>query len=311
MPTLKAMFKLFDGYSATINKIASGTDKASVAVLGASKNTDTYNQSLRNTGAVANVASSGLMRLVGAVISLAAVKKSMDLTDAYTNTNARLAMITDNLEEQKALQEAIFAAADRSRGSYVEMANATAKMKMLAGVGPALTIKARSGDNLALHAAIDMAQEGDVLVVSNEGDNTRALMGEIMMALLYHTKKAAGIILDGPIRDIDEIGKWDFPVYATGTTPGGPYKEGPGEVNVPISCGEISVNPGDIILADPDGIIVIPRKDAPQILEDAKKFQAADETKLAAAKNGTSKREWVKKSLEAKGFEFIDDAYEA
>ena len=97
MPTLKAMFKLFDGYSATINKIASGTDKASVAVLGASKNTDTYNQSLRNTGAVANVASSGLMRLVGAVISLAAVKKSMDLTDAYTNTNARLAMITDNL----------------------------------------------------------------------------------------------------------------------------------------------------------------------------------------------------------------------
>ena len=133
MPTLKAMFKLFDGYSATINKIASGTDKASVAVLGASKNTDTYNQSLRNTGAVANVASSGLMRLVGAVISLAAVKKSMDLTDAYTNTNARLAMITDNLAEQKALQEAIFAAADRSRGSYVEMANATAKMKMLAG----------------------------------------------------------------------------------------------------------------------------------------------------------------------------------
>ncbi|MEW3562366.1 RraA family protein, partial [Enterococcus avium] len=94
-------------------------------------------------------------------------------------------------------------------------------------------------------------------------------------------------------------------------TPGGPYKEGPGEVNVPISCGEISVNPGDIILADPDGIIVIPRKDAPQILEDAKKFQTADETKLAAAKNGTSKREWVKKSLEAKGFEFIDDAYEA
>ena len=91
------------------------------------------------------------------------------------------------------------------------------KSQMMAG--PALTVKARSGDNLALHAAIDMTQEGDVLVVSNEGDNTRALMGEIMMALLYHTKKAAGIILDGPIRDIDEIGQWDFPVYATGTTP--------------------------------------------------------------------------------------------
>ena len=71
-----------------------------------------------------------------------------------------------------------------------------------------------------------------MLVVSNEEDTTRALMGEVMMACLYLQKKIAGIVLDGPIRDIDEIGKWDFPVYATGTTPGGPYKEGPGELNV-------------------------------------------------------------------------------
>ena len=177
-------------------------------------------------------------------------------------------------------------------------------------VGPALTVKARGGDNLALHAALNMAQEGDVLVVSNEEESTRALMGEIMMAYLRYTKKVAGIVLDGPIRDIDEIGKWDFAVYATGTTPGGPYKEGPGEVNVPISCGGVSVNPGDIILADPDGIIVIPRRDAAQILEDAKKFQAADEAKLEAAKNGTARREWVERTLKEKDFEIIDDVYE-
>jgi len=176
-------------------------------------------------------------------------------------------------------------------------------------VGPAYTVKGRAGDNLALHAALNFCGEGDVLVVSNEEDNTRALMGEVMMAYLRYTKKIAGIILDGPIRDIDEIGKWDFPVYCTGTTPGGPYKEGPGEINVPISCGGISVNPGDIILADPDGIIVIPRKDAATILEDAKAFQAADEAKLAAAKNGTAKRGWVDKALEEKGFEIIDDIY--
>lgn len=178
-------------------------------------------------------------------------------------------------------------------------------------VGPALTVKCRAGDNLALHAALNMASEGDVLVVSNEEDNTRSLMGEVMMAFLRYDRKVAGIILDGPIRDIDEIGTWDFPVYATGTTPGGPYKEGPGEVNVPISCGGISVNPGDIILADPDGIIVIPRKDAARILEDAKKFQAADEKKLEAAKNGTANRAWVEKTLEAKEFEIIDDVYES
>ena len=176
-------------------------------------------------------------------------------------------------------------------------------------VGPAFTVKARAGDNLALHAALNFCNEGDVLVVSNEEDDTRALMGEIMMAWLKYTKKVAGIVLDGPIRDIDEIGKWDFPVYCTGTTPGGPYKEGPGEVNVPIACGGVAVNPGDIILADPDGVIVIPRRDAAQVLKDAQAFQAADEAKLAAAKNGTAKRGWVDKTLEEKGFEIIDDIY--
>lgn len=176
--------------------------------------------------------------------------------------------------------------------------------------GPALTVKCRAGDNLALHAALNMAQEGDVLVVSNEEDTTRALMGEVMMAYLYLVKKVAGIILDGPIRDIDEIGHWDFPVYATGTTPGGPYKEGPGEVNVPIACGGIAVHPGDIILADPDGIIVIPPKDAPTILEAARKFQAADEGKLEKTRKGTINRDWVQKTLDAKEFEFIDEVYQ-
>lgn len=176
-------------------------------------------------------------------------------------------------------------------------------------VGPAYTVKCRAGDNLALHAALNFCNEGDVLVVSNEEDSTRALMGEVMMAYLYLQKKIAGIILDGPIRDIDEIGKWDFPVYATGTTPGGPYKEGPGEINVPISCGGISVNPGDIILADPDGIICIPRKDAANILVEAKKFQEADEGKLKKTKEGTINRGWVDKTLEEKGFEIIDEIY--
>ena len=181
------------------------------------------------------------------------------------------------------------------------------KAQMMAG--PAFTVKGRAGDNLTLHAALNLCHEGDVLVVSNEEDNTRALMGEVMMAYLKYTKKIAGIVLDGPIRDIDEIGVWDFPVYCTGTTPGGPYKEGPGEINVPVSCGGISVNPGDIILGDPDGVSCIPRKDAAAVLEEAKKFQAADEKKLIAAKNGTANRAWVEKALEDKGFEIIDDIY--
>ncbi len=176
-------------------------------------------------------------------------------------------------------------------------------------VGPAYTVKCRAGDNLTLHAALNFCHEGDVLVVSNEEDDTRSLIGEVMMAYLRFTKKIAGIIVDGPIRDIDEIGHWDFPVYATGTTPGGPYKEGPGEINVPVACGGLMVYPGDIILGDPDGVIAIPKKDAAQILEEARKFKAADEKKLEAAKNGTSNRAWVEKSLADKDFEIIDDYY--
>ena len=100
-------------------------------------------------------------------------------------------------------------------------------------------------------------------------------------------------------------------MYATGTTPGGPYKEGPGEVNVPISCGEDQREPGRHYPGGSGRNHRNTQKRRASNSGGCEKFQDADETKLAAAKNGTSKREWVKKSLEAKGFEFIDDAYEA
>ena len=133
MPTLSAMFRLMDGYSTTINKFIGKVDAASTKTLGASKNTDKLNDSMDRTGRVAGAASSGIAKFVGTIASLAAVKKVVDLTDSYTNTNARLAMITGSLEEQKALQDDIFAAANRARGQYDDMANAVAKMKMLAG----------------------------------------------------------------------------------------------------------------------------------------------------------------------------------
>lgn len=133
MPTLSAMFRLMDGYSSTIKKIVENTDKAAAAILGASKKTDRFNDSLKKTDTAASMASTGLGKLIGTIGGFAAAKKVMDLTDTYTNTNARLSMITKNMEEQKDLQNEIFAAANRARGSYTEMANASAKLKMLAG----------------------------------------------------------------------------------------------------------------------------------------------------------------------------------
>lgn len=133
MPTLNAMFRLFDGYSTTVKKIMDNTDRATKSILGASKQNDQFNDSLKRTDAAASTASNGITKLVGAIGGLAAVKKAMDFTDIYTNTNARLAMITDSMEEQKALQQDIFAAANRARGQYDNMANAAAKLRMLAG----------------------------------------------------------------------------------------------------------------------------------------------------------------------------------
>ena len=175
--------------------------------------------------------------------------------------------------------------------------------------GPALTVKARAGDNLFIHQALDMAEPGDVIVVSNEEDQRRSLMGEIMFTYAMNQRRLGGLVLDGPVRDVDALRAMPLPVYATGSTPGGPYKEGPGEINVPIACGGVSVNPGDIILGDLDGIIVIPQKDAQAVLEAAEELHKADASKVLAAQNGTADRAWVMKTLEAKKTEFIDDVY--
>ena len=145
-------------------------------------------------------------------------------------------------------------------------------------VGPALTVKARGGDNLALHAALNMAQEGDVLVVSNEGDNTRALMGEIMMAYLRYTKKVAGIVLDGPIRDIDEIADLKFPVYLGSTSPvkSARFMETV-DTDVPVFIGGVQICPEDLILMDRTGVAVVPSAHLKEVLEEAKKIKAKED----------------------------------
>ena len=172
-------------------------------------------------------------------------------------------------------------------------------------VGVALTVKTRCGDNLMLHQALDMAGEGDILVVANEQGRDRSLLGEIMYRQ-GERQKIAGFVFDAPIRDRLALSGGGVPLYATGSTPGGPYKEGPGEVNVPISCGGVHVTPGDIVVGDADGVIVIPRMDAARVLEDVLVFQQNDRRKLQAAIDGTADRSWVMKQLEAKKCEIVD-----
>lgn len=175
-------------------------------------------------------------------------------------------------------------------------------------VGVALTVKARAGDNLMVHKALNILTPGDVLVVSNDGGNSQALMGEIMITYAQ-TRKASGIVLDGPVRDLYSIQAMEFPVYATGSTPAGPFKDGPGEINVPISCGGMSVMPGDIIVGDGDGVIVIARQDAQALLAEAEKYQLFDSKKLLATRAGNADRSWVDRDLASKQCEIIEDIW--
>jgi regulator of RNase E activity RraA len=131
--------------------------------------------------------------------------------------------------------------------------------------GPALTVRVRPGDNLMIHKAIFMAEPGDVLVVDGGGDLTQALVGGLMRTTAI-ARRLGGFVLDGGVRDIVEWAEGGMPIFARGHTHRGPSKDGPGEINVPIACAGLAVNPGDLVLGDADGVIAIPAADLPDLL---------------------------------------------
>ncbi len=147
--------------------------------------------------------------------------------------------------------------------------------------GRALTVRTAPGDNLFIHKALDLLAPGDVLVVDGGGYDDRAIVGDIM-ASIAQSRGAAGLVLDGAIRDVEEIGRRDFPVFARSAIHLGPYKNGPGEINVPISIGGMVVRPGDVIVGDSDGIVAFPVEDASWLLA-ATKAQAEKEDGILRA----------------------------
>ena len=143
-------------------------------------------------------------------------------------------------------------------------------------LGTAFTVKVPDGDNAFIHKALDLAEPGDILVVDGNGCITRSLMGEVMFTYAQN-KGLAGIVVDGAIRDMDSLKKLDIPVYAAGITPQGPYKNGPGEINVPVACGGQVVMPGDILVGDADGVCVIRAAEAEKVVCMAEeKFQGEE-----------------------------------
>ncbi len=166
--------------------------------------------------------------------------------------------------------------------------------------GPALTVKARPGDNLMLHYALDIAEPGDVIVVDAGGDLTNALIGEMMVA--YAVKRGvADIVINGAIRDAANIGAGDFPLFAAGISHRGPYKDGPGEINVPIAIDGMVIEPGDLIIGDDDGLLCVPYDQVAEVYDRATAKHAAEEKQMRQIAEGTNDRSWVLESLKKKG----------
>lgn len=168
-------------------------------------------------------------------------------------------------------------------------------------VGPAVTVELRPGDNLMIHAAMAIAKPGDVIVVDGKGDLSSALMGEIMCQQCAAIGIAA-VVIDGAVRDSEAIRELGFPMYAAGLNPNGPTKSVSGRVNHPISIGGVSVQAGDLVIGDADGVTVIEREKAAAMLPLAVEKLAAETKRIADIKSRKALRPaWLDGALRAAG----------
>ena len=167
--------------------------------------------------------------------------------------------------------------------------------------GPAITVEVRPGDNLMIHAAMAVAQPGDVIVVDGKGDLSSALMGEIMSQQCVALGVVA-VVIDGAVRDSEAIRELGFPMFAAGLNPNGPTKSVSGRLNHPISIGGVSVSPGDLVVGDADGVTVIERSKAAAMLPLAADKVAAETKRIADIKSRKALTPaWLNSALVAAG----------
>lgn len=166
--------------------------------------------------------------------------------------------------------------------------------------GIAVTVNARPADNLMVHKALDVAAPGDVVVVATGGNTTSAVFGGLMCASAA-AKKIGGIVVDGAIRDVAEITELNFPAYSRSVSPGSCDKDGPGEINVPISCGGTVVQAGDLVVGDRDGLAVVPHAHAAEILQLVQALVAREEARLRDIRAGVLFKPDIDEALRKKG----------
>lgn len=174
-------------------------------------------------------------------------------------------------------------------------------------VGPALTVDLPAGDNLMLYVALKIARPGDVLVVNTGGYMGNAIWGELMT----HTAKAlgiAGLVVDGCVRDTAPNRTLGFPIFCKGSLPVACEKQGPGFVNGSISCGGVVVRPGDIVVGDADGVVVVQRENIETVLAGLEKLAENEEKRLREITSGEKiLPDWLDRALEEKGFRLTQE----
>ncbi len=173
-------------------------------------------------------------------------------------------------------------------------------------LGTACTVKVYPGDNLMVHKSLDIARPGDVIVVDAAGSSMTAVLGDLVSTKARH-RGLGGFVVDGLIRDLPAIQRLgDFPVYGRGVTPIGPLHRGPGEINYPICAGRIVVHPGDVVVGDLNGVVVVPREIAPELLDRLIERAEAEAVYNAAVARGEFSNQWVDRLLEAGGISLED-----
>ncbi|MBV4484570.1 RraA family protein [Pseudomonas sp. SWRI153] len=165
-------------------------------------------------------------------------------------------------------------------------------------VGTALTVKTRPGDNLYIYKALTLIEPGHVLVIDAQGDATNAVIGELIK-LYAQQRGCVGFVVDGAIRDVACF--QDTPCYARSVVHCGPYKSGPGEINVPVSIGGMIINPGDIVVGDEDGLVAFAPQDAEEVLFKAREHDAHEQQVKAEIATGAIDQSWLDKVLEKAG----------
>jgi len=166
--------------------------------------------------------------------------------------------------------------------------------------GPALTVEVRPGDNLMIHAALVLAQPGDVLVIDGKANTTSALMGELMCA---HARAAqiAGIVIDGAVRDLAALRAGDMPVFACASNPNGPTRTQGGRIGHPISAGGVSIEPGDLVVGDDDGVVIVPKSDVDTVLDAAQDKIASERKRMQDIREGRLVYGWLEGALKTTG----------